>query len=155
MYFSIDFKYRWADSEVAHVFVGVQLSRGWAERDEIVAELREGGYPVVDMSENELALLHVRHLVGGRGVGGTAHERLLRFEFPERPGALRRFLELMSPSWSLTLFHYRNHGAAQGRVLAGIEVPPEDDAAFREYLEQLGYPFADETDNEAYALFLR
>lgn len=150
-----EFNYRWADSEVAHVFVGVQLSRGWAERDEIVAELREAGYPVVDMSENELALLHVRHLVGGRGAAGSRHERLLRFEFPERPGALRRFLELMSPSWSLTLFHYRNHGAAQGRVLAGIEVPPADDAEFHKYLDQLGYPFADETENEAYGLFLR
>ena len=150
-----EFNYRWADGEVAHVFVGVQLSRGWEERDEILAELRAAGYPVVDMSENELALLHVRHMVGGRGAAGAPNERLLRFEFPERPGALRRFLELMSPSWNLTLFHYRNHGAAQGRVLAGIEVPPSDDDVFRKYLDELGYPWIDETANDAYGLFLR
>lgn len=150
-----EFNYRWAGSDVAHVFVGVQLARGWAERDEIVAHLRESGYPVVDMSENELALIHVRHMVGGRGAVASSDERLLRFEFPERPGALRRFLELMSPSWNLTLFHYRNHGAAQGRVLAGIEVPPADESAFRKYLDELGYPWSDETANNAYALFLR
>jgi threonine dehydratase len=150
-----EFNYRWADGEVAHVFVGVQLSRGWAERAEIVTELRARGYPVVDMSESELALLHVRHMVGGRGARGAPNERVMRFEFPERPGALRRFLELMSPAWNLTLFHYRNHGAAQGRVLAGIEVPPDDEAAFGKYLGDLGYPWIDETDNDAYRLFLR
>lgn len=107
-----------------------------------------------DLSDNELAVLHTRHMVGGRGPD-LDHERLLRFEFPERPGALRRFLELMQPAWNLTLFHYRNHGAAMGRVLAGIQVPPGQDAEFRAYLEELGYPWIEETDNDAYRLFLR
>jgi threonine dehydratase len=149
-----EFNYRYANGGEAHVFVGVQLARGDAEREELIATLRGKGYPVVDMSENELALLHARYMVGGRGPG-ELHERLLRFEFPERPGALLRFLELMSPSWNISLFHYRNHGAASGRVLAGIQVPATDEPAFRSYLEELGYPYVEETGNPAYHLFLR
>jgi len=149
-----EFNYRHADPDEAHVFVGVELRRGADERRELAAALRAHGYAVADMTDNELAVLHTRHLVGGRAPG-LEGERLFRFEFPERPGALRRFLELMSPAWNLTLFHYRNHGAAQGRVLAGIQVPPADAADFRRYLDELGYPWAEETGNEAYRLFLR
>lgn len=149
-----EFNYRYAGSVAAQVFVGLQLKHGRGEREEIVRELQDAGYRVLDMTGNELAVLHTRHMVGGRAPD-LRRERVLRFEFPERPGALRRFLELMSPSWSITLFHYRNHGAAQGRVLAGIHVPTEDDAAFERYLEELGYPYVNETDNEAYRLFLR
>jgi threonine dehydratase len=149
-----EFNYRHAGGDEAHVFVGVQLSRGLEERRALAAELSARGYAVVDLTGNELAVLHARHMVGGRAPGAL-RERLLRFEFPERPGALRRFLELMSPSWNLTLFHYRNHGAAIGRVLAGIEVPPRDDAAFARYLKDLGYPHAEESENPAYRLFLR
>ncbi len=149
-----EFNYRYSGGVAAQVFVGVQLKRGSAERDEIAAQLRHAGYRVYDMTGNELALLHTRHMVGGRPPD-LRRERVLRFEFPERPGALRRFLELMSPDWAITLFHYRNHGAAHGRVLAGIHVPVADDEAFEAYLRELGYPYANETDNEAYRLFLR
>lgn len=148
-----EFNYRYAGPGDAHVFVGVQLSRGLDERNEIIADLASRHFDVQDLSDNELALLHTRHMVGGR-TSELPNERLLRFEFPERPGALGRFLELMSPSWNITLFHYRNHGAALGRVLAGIDVPPADDEAFRSYLDTLGYYNVDETDNPAYRLFL-
>jgi threonine dehydratase len=149
-----EFNYRYADREAAHVFVGLEISRGADERRALVSELSAQGYAVVDMTDNELAVLHARHMVGGRAPE-LANERLLRFEFPERPGALRRFLELMNPAWNLTLFHYRNHGAAQGRVLAGIQVPAGDDDVFRRYLTELGYPHVDESANEAFRLFLR
>lgn len=149
-----EFNYRYADTDSAHVFVGVEIKAGTSERRELVASLQASGYAVTDMTQNELALLHGRHMVGGRAVE-LQDERLLRFEFPERPGALRRFLELMSPAWNLTLFHYRNHGAAQGRVLAGVQVPASDEDAFRAYLEQLAYPYVDESANAAYRLFLR
>jgi threonine dehydratase len=149
-----EFNYRYADRDAAHVFVGVELTRGADERRARVSELSARGYAVADLTGNELAVLHARHMVGGRAPD-LEGERVLRFEFPERPGALRRFLELMIPSWNLTLFHYRNHGSAQGRVLAGIQVPPGEDAAFRRYLAELGYPHADESANPAYRLFLR
>lgn len=148
-----EFNYRYTDPDVAHVFVGLQLARGDEERREIVRELSDQGYPVRDFTDNEVALLHARHMVGG--VCELPHERVFRFEFPERPGALRRFLELMDPTWNLTLFHYRNHGAAHGRVLAGIQVPDGDRAAFSAYLGELGYPWIEETENEAVRLFLR
>ena len=148
-----EFNYRYAGPGDAHVFVGVQLTRGADDRDEITQQLAARGFDVVDLRDNELALLHTRHMVGGRTTE-LPHERVLRFEFPERPGALGRFLDLMSPNWNITLFHYRNHGAAQGRVLAGIDVPPGDEAAFRSYLEALGYYSVEETDNPAYKLFL-
>jgi threonine dehydratase len=149
-----EFNYRYADPEAAHVFVGVQLSRGRDERRALISELSARGYGVVDMTDNELAVLHARHMVGGRAPD-LQHERLLRFEFPERPGALGRFLALMNPAWNLTLFHYRNHGAAQGRVLAGIQVPPRDEVVFRRYLADLNYPWVDESGNDAFRLFLR
>jgi threonine dehydratase len=149
-----EFNYRYSEGSEAHVFAGIELSRGAAERQALVAELSARGYAVVDMTDNELAVLHARHMVGGR-VPTLPDERLLRFEFPERPGALRRFLELMSPGWNLTLFHYRNHGAATGRVLAGIQVPEQDATAFAHYLKDLGYPHVEESENLAYRLFLR
>jgi threonine dehydratase len=149
-----EFNYRYADHDAAHVFVGVELLRGGDERRALVSELSARGHAVWDLTGNELAVLHARHMVGGRAPD-LENERVLRFEFPERPGALRRFLELMVPTWNLTLFHYRNHGAAQGRVLAGIQVPPAEDDAFRRYLAELGYPHVDESANPAYRLFLR
>ncbi|HEY5656882.1 MAG TPA: threonine ammonia-lyase, biosynthetic, partial [Myxococcota bacterium] len=111
------------------------------------------GYEVVDLTGNETAMVHARHLVGGRAPD-LQHERVLRFEFPQRPGALHRFIELISPTWNLTLFHYRK-GAARGWVLAGIQVPPQEEPSFLHALEELGYPWVEETHNEAYQLFLR
>ena len=149
-----EFNYRYAGPGAAHVFVGVQLQRGVNERRSLLSELSARGYSVLDMTDNELAVLHARHMVGGRAAE-LVGERVLRFEFPERPGALRRFLELMSPSWNLTLFHYRNHGAAIGRVLAGIQVSAGEEDSFAHYLKDLGYPWSEETGNSAYRLFLR
>jgi len=149
-----EFNYRYADAGSAHVFVGVELKRGFDERRALLSELSARGYAVEDMTDNELAVLHARHMVGGRAAE-LSGERVLRFEFPERPGALRRFLDLMSPSWNLTLFHYRNHGAARGRVLAGIQVEPGEESAFARYLDELGYDCIDESGNAAYQLFLR
>lgn len=148
-----EFNYRYSDSSEAHIFVGVQLPPDQRGKENIVMLLESEGYPVLDMSDNEMAKLHVRYMVGGRA-SGVADERLLRFEFPERPGALLRFLSRMGENWNISLFHYRNHGAAYGRVLAGIQVPEEDDAKFQDFLSQLGYTFWEETENPAYDLFL-
>jgi len=147
-----EFNYRYADTQEAHVFVGVQVH----DRDEtarLVRVLRRHGLKTLDFSENELARLHVRHLVGGHAPG-VEHEILYRFEFPERPGALMKFLHGMRHGWNISLFHYRNHGADYGRVLVGMQVPPRDKVAFRAFLKQLGYPYSDETRNPAYRLFL-
>jgi threonine dehydratase len=147
-----EFNYRYADTQEAHVFVGVQVH----DRDEtarLVRVLRRHGLKTLDFSENELARLHVRHLVGGHAPG-VEHEILYRFEFPERPGALMKFLHGMRHGWNISLFHYRNHGADYGRVLVGMQVPPRDKAAFKAFLKQLGYPYSDETRNPAYRLFL-
>jgi threonine dehydratase len=148
-----EFNYRYADAGAAHIFVGVGLADGGREKRAIIETLREAGYPVVDMSDNEMAKLHVRYMVGGR-VGGLSDEVICRFQFPERPGALSRFLNGLQPDWNITLFHYRNHGADFGRVLAGIQVPQADRPRFHAALAELGYPYADETDNPAYRLFL-
>jgi threonine dehydratase len=147
-----EFNYRLADPQQAHIFVGLQLADP-AEIAPLLARLRGEGLAAEDLSDNEMAKLHVRHLVGGRAPTVT-NERIYRFEFPERPGALLRFLDHMSRGWNISLFHYRNQGADYGRVLAGIQVPPEDQAAFQAFLEGLGYPFVDEGDNPAYRLFL-
>jgi threonine dehydratase len=148
-----EFNYRYADPPDAHVFVGVEV-RDRAEIDRLLATLERHGIRALDLSENETAKLHVRHLVGGRAPQAE-NEVLYRFEFPERPGALMRFLDSMRQDWNISLFHYRNHGADYGRVLAGIQVPPRDARAFREFLERLGYAYWDETANPAYELFLR
>ncbi len=149
-----EFNYRYSDPARAHVFVGVQMPGTGDDRAALLARLQAKGYPCVDMSDNEMAKMHVRYMVGGR-VDGVEHERLYRFEFPERPGALLRFLNRMGQHWNISLFHYRNHGAAYGRVLVGMQVPPAEDAQLQKFLQELNYPWWEETDNPAYALFLR
>jgi len=147
-----EFNYRYADPEKAHVFVGVEV-KNRDETAKLVARLRNKGLATLDISENEMAKLHVRHLVGGRAPH-AADELLYRFEFPERPGALMRFLQSMSHNWNISLFHYRNHGADYGRVLVGMQVPPGERGDFRRFLAGLGYNHVDETNNAAYSLFL-
>jgi threonine dehydratase len=147
-----EFNYRYADDTEAHVFVGLQMADS-RELKKVVARLKKNGYHVLDMTDNEMAKLHIRHLVGGRASGAT-DEILYRFEFPERPGALMNFLNKMGNRWNISLFHYRNHGADFGRVLIGMQVPKHDMAAFREFLKQLGYVYNEESDNPAYKLFL-
>jgi threonine dehydratase len=149
-----EFNYRYAESDQAHVFVGVQTQGGEVEKNTLIHNLEAHDYPVVDMSDNEMAKTHIRHMVGGRSVGRVPDERLFRFIFPERPGALLRFLNHIGERWNISLFHYRNHGAAYGRVLVGIQVPPQDNQDFQLFLDELGYEAAEETDNPAYKLFL-
>ena len=148
-----EFNYRYADEKLAHIFVGVQLLDGLEERNELLKSLRDADYAVEDMTDNEMAKLHVRYMVGGRG-NGVENERLFRFEFPERPGALLRFLNYMGERWNISLFHYRNHGAAYGRVLVGIQVPSADNEELQLFLQNLGYSWWEETDNTAYSMFL-
>ena len=147
-----EFNYRFNDRHEAHVFVGVQVASR-AESLKLVEQLRKGGYATLDLTDDEMAKLHIRHLVGGHAPQ-VAHELVYRFEFPERPGALMGFLSQMSASWNITLFHYRNHGADYGRVLVGMQVPPAEKAEFRKFLKNLGYAHWDETNNPAYKLFL-
>jgi threonine dehydratase len=149
-----EFNYRYADQQHARVFVGVETGGGAAERHELIERLEKKGFSVLDMSDNEMAKLHIRFMVGGRAVG-VEDERLIRFEFPERPGALLNFLSGLGRHWNISLFHYRNHGAAYGRVLMGIQVPEPELAEFRQLLTGLGYPFWDESDNPAYQLFAK
>ena len=147
-----EFNYRISDSASAHVFVGLSTHIG-PNSARLVKTLAKAGFEALDLTQNELAKSHVRHLVGGRSP--LAHdERLLRFEFPERPGALLRFLSEMQPSWNISLFHYRNQGADYGRILVGMQVPSKDKAAFGKFLKSLGYSFVDESDNPAYRMFL-
>jgi threonine dehydratase len=148
-----EFNYRYSDTSKAHIFVGVQLRHGLEERHQLLAELRDAAYPVEDLSDNEMVKLHVRHMVGGRSTG-IANERLFRFEFPERPGALLDFLNAIGTNWNISLFHYRNHGSDHGRILAGIDVPKEETAELEAHLADLGYPHWEESDNPAYAIFL-
>jgi len=148
-----EFNYRYSDDNVAHVFVGVQLADGDTERLELIESLTSKGYPVVDMTNNEMAKIHIRYMVGGRAQGAS-NETLYRFEFPERPGALLRFLNNMDHGWNISLFHYRNHGAAYGRILVGMQVPPEDHDRFQVFLDKVGYRYWREDDNPAYKLFL-
>ncbi len=148
-----EFNYRYSDRVKAHIFVGVQLTGGNAERRSIIASLGEANYPVVDLSNNEMAKLHVRHMVGGRAAG-IANERLFRFEFPERPGALLDFLNAIGTDWNISLFHYRNHGSDYGRILAGIDVPADETSELEAHLAELGYAHFEESDNPAYAMFL-
>jgi threonine dehydratase len=147
-----EFNYRYADPARAQVFVGVELARGDDERAELIARLIERGLGVLDMTDNETAKLHIRFMVGGHA-GGIADETLVRFEFPERPGALLDFLSSLGKRWNITLFHYRNHGAAYGRVLMGAAVPPAEEDDFHRSLDALGYQYWDETANPAYRIF--
>ena len=147
-----EFNYRIADARVAHVFVGVQVNN--REEARIIASNFEAhGFATLDLTDDELAKLHIRHLVGGHSPLAR-DEMLYRFEFPERPGALMRFLTSLHPDWNISLFHYRNHGADHGRILVGLQVPPADEAAFKAFLSRLGYPHWDETRHPAYRLFL-
>jgi threonine dehydratase len=151
-----EFNYRIADLREdkraeAHIFVGVEV-RGREETASLIRTLRRHGLRTLDLSDNDMAKWHVRHMVGGRAP--AKNELLYRFEFPERPGALGKFLGSMRSDWNISLFHYRNHGADYGRVLVGIQVPPREMGEFRAFLKKLGYPCADETRNPAYRLFL-
>ncbi|MCP3852619.1 MAG: threonine ammonia-lyase, biosynthetic [Gammaproteobacteria bacterium] len=148
-----EFNYRYSHDKLARVFVGVKTSDAEEEKEVLYGALMGKGYPVIDLSDNELAKLHLRHMVGGHAPE-LKNEHLYRFEFPERPGALLRFLRGMGQNWNISLFHYRNHGAAFGRVLAGIQVPESDIDAFHQYLDELGYNYWDETENPAYKEFL-
>ncbi len=153
-----EFNYRYHDDSEAHVFVGVQVGSR-AESLKLVASLRRHGLATLDLTDDEMAKLHVRHMVGGHAPeqvknNGKGKELLYRFEFPERPGALMRFLNSMSAGWNISLFHYRNHGADYGRVLVGMQVPPQDMPTFRAFLKDLGYAYWEETKNPAYKMFL-
>ena len=148
-----EFNYRYADEHKAHIFVGVQLSNGMQERLMLISRLRDAGFPVEDLSDNEMAKLHVRHMVGGRSPA-IGNERMFRFEFPERPGALLDFLNAIGTDWNISLFHYRNHGSDYGRILAGIDVPQEETDELEAHLAELGYPHWEESDNPAYTMFL-
>ena len=148
-----EFNYRYSDEKKAHIFVGVQLSDGITERQFLIEKLRAAGFPVEDLSDNEMAKLHVRHMVGGRSPA-IENERLFRFEFPERPGALLDFLNAIGTEWNISLFHYRNHGSDYGRILAGIDVPQEETDDLAAHLAELGYPHWEESDNPAYTMFL-
>jgi threonine dehydratase len=147
-----EFNYRYADPREAHVFVGVSV-RDREEARRLVRSLERHSLRAIDFGDNEMAKLHVRHLVGGRSPA-VRDEVIFRFEFPERPGALLDFLGRMAPTWNITLFHYRNHGADTGRVLVGMQVPQGERRAFRAFLRRLGYRHSDETNNPAYKLFL-
>ena len=147
------FNYRLEAGRPAQLFVGVSLAHGREEKDRVVEALRSAGYEVMDIMDNELAKLHVRYMVGGHA-RGIADERLFRFEFPERPGALTRFLRAIGTRWNISLFHYRNHGSDYGRVLAGIQVPANECAEFTQHLNELHYAYTEESQNPAYRLFL-
>lgn len=147
-----EFNYRYSDPKFAHIFVGLSI-RDANEPANLVKMLESHELPTIDLTNNEVAKLHLRHLVGGHAPQAE-HEVIYRFEFPEKPGALMNFLDTMGHDWNISLFHYRNHGADYGRVLVGMQVPPEDRAAFKTFLDQLGYPYWDETNNPANKLFL-
>jgi threonine dehydratase len=148
-----EFNYRYESSERAQIFVGFSLSQGKEEKESVLRAVAAGGFPVIDMTENEMAKLHVRFMVGGHA-RGIANEVLYRFEFPERPGALLKFLRAIGTKWNISLFHYRNHGSDYGRVLAGIQVPPAERAQFLDHLNDLHYAYTEETANPAYRMFL-
>jgi threonine dehydratase len=147
-----EFNYRIADATEAHIFVGIQLTQRNDARV-LARTFEKAGFPTLDLTDDELAKQHLRHMVGGRSPLAS-HELLYRFEFPERPGALMRFLTSMSPNWNISLFHYRNQGADFGRILVGIQVPPNEKRQFKEFLATLGYRYWDESANPAYRLFL-
>ena len=148
-----EFNYRISDSREAHVFVGIAIAQR-DEADRIERNLVRHGFATVNLTDDELAKEHVRHMVGGRSAL-SQDERLYRFNFPERPGALMRFLDAMHPDWNISLFHYRNQGADYGRILVGLQVPRKDSRALRAFLDGLGYPYVDESANPVYGLFLR
>jgi threonine dehydratase len=148
-----EFNYRYNDSSKAHIFVGVQIRNGAEEHQALVNSLTKLGYPLADLSDNEMAKLHIRHMVGG-SAANLKNERLFRFEFPERPGALLDFLLAVGTDWNISLFHYRNHGSDHGRVLAGIQVAEDESDELEAHLAELGYAHFEESDNPAYRMFL-
>ncbi|TAM63013.1 MAG: threonine ammonia-lyase, biosynthetic [Rhodanobacter sp.] len=148
-----EFNYRIGDAQAAHIFVGVQIA-SHDERETLAAAFHAQGFGVLDLTDDELAKLHLRHMIGGRSP--LAHDELLyRFDFPERPGALVRFLGHLHPDWNISLFHYRSQGADYGSILVGIQVPADERPLFRQFLHTLGYPYGDESENPAYRLLLR
>jgi len=148
-----EFNYRYDDASSARIFVGISLHEGSREKAALLAQVADAGYRAFDMSDDEMAKLHVRYMVGGHA-HGLEHERLFRFEFPERPGALLKFLQAIGSRWNISLFHYRNHGSDYGRVLAGVQVAPADAEEFAQHLRDLQYAFTEETANPAYRMFL-
>src|SRR5258708_3012510 len=148
-----EFNYRYDDLKAAQVFVGLAQGGGKAERDSLIKTIADAGFAVRDMTDNEMAKLHVRYMLG-RNARGLTDERLYRFEFPEGAGALLKFLQAVGSGWNISLFHYRNHGSDYGRVLAGIQVPAETHEDFTLHLNALQYAYTEETENQAYKLFL-
>jgi threonine dehydratase len=149
-----EFNYRFANDRSAHIFVGMQVLPGAQDFVELLAHLKAKEYPVLDLTDNEMAKLHVRHMVGGHAPGAVKNEIVFRFEFPERPGALLQFLTVLGDRWNISMFHYRNHAAAFGRVLVGMQVPVNERKELESYLKKLNYEYTEETSNEAYQLFL-
>jgi threonine dehydratase len=149
-----EFNYRYSDPGAALVFLGLSVAPGGKDLAEQLADLQEQGYATEDMTDNEMAKLHIRYMVGGRAPAQLQDEVVYRVEFPERPGALLKFLSGLGQRWNISMFHYRNHGAAYGRILLGVQVPRAERREFREVLEAVGYPFWDETRNRAYQLYL-
>ena len=147
-----EFNYRYSDPTQAHIFVGLGIHDP-SESQQLLTTLQQHDLPALDLTDNEVAKLHLRHLVGGHAPQAE-HEQIYRFEFPEKPGALMKFLDSMGHDWNISLFHYRNHGADYGRVLVGLQVPPAEKAEFQSCLNKLGYPYWDESENPAYKLFL-
>ena len=150
-----EFNYRYSSDSEAVVFAGVQIRANNDGKAELLAEMQEHIGEVVDLTDNESAKLHVRYMVGGHAPKSVTNEVVYRFEFPERPGALMKFLSTLGGRWNISMFHYRNHGAAYGRVLVGMQVPEEERDEVQHYLNEIGYNFWEETDNPAYQLFLQ
>ena len=147
-----EFNYRIAETKEAHIFVGIQIQNR-TDAANLVATLEKQGFRTIDLTDDELAKMHLRHMVGGRSLLAQ-NELLYRFEFPERPGALIQFLNCMSPNWNISLFHYRNNGADYGRIAIGVQVPPTEMSQWLDFVNTLGYPYWDESQNPAYQLFL-
>ena len=147
-----EFNYRMSDSAKANIFVGIQIGNR-AQADELQQRFIASGFDALNLTDDEMAKLHLRHMVGGRS-SLADHELVYRFEFPERPGALTKFLTALNPGWNISLFHYRNQGADYGRILVGIQVPQADDKSFAKFLDTLGYAYVEETRNPAYRMFL-
>lgn len=149
-----EFNYRYATDRFARVFVGLSVVPGGGDLQQVLNDLARQGYDTEDFTDNEMAKLHIRYMVGGRAPDTMDPERIYRVEFPERPGALLKFLAALGQRWNISMFHYRNHGAAYGRILVGIQVPTGQKAAMREVLDGIGYPYWDESANPAYQLYL-
>jgi threonine dehydratase len=149
-----EFNYRYADAGSAQVFVGLSVVPGGDDLAELLSDLERRGYTTEDMTDNEVAKLHIRYMVGGHAPRSVEDERVYRVEFPERPGALLKFLSGLGQRWNISMFHYRNHGAAYGRILVGVQVPRSEQRVFDQVLDKINYRYWDETENRAYQLYL-